>query len=161
MEEAKHDCQSPLDWGSMQDLTSCRISDPKKGEESAQNYMAGDGQDLTLPNTKYPVETGTLGPLSLWGASIALTFGSPSAADVLRVTDVVLTQVKMLNNQHCCLPCFQVSLTPLISQTPRVHHPMMPHSQVPSQPITHGLARLDIDLFHLPLVTQSGYECGQ
>ncbi|KAI4881501.1 hypothetical protein NFI96_012326, partial [Prochilodus magdalenae] len=26
----KLDCQSPLDWGSMQDLTSWRINDPKK-----------------------------------------------------------------------------------------------------------------------------------
>jgi len=27
MEEAKHDCQSPSDWGSMQDLTSWGLSD--------------------------------------------------------------------------------------------------------------------------------------
>ncbi|KAI4874581.1 hypothetical protein NFI96_006056 [Prochilodus magdalenae] len=41
MEEAKLDCQSPSDWGSTQDLTSWRINDPKKGEESAQNYTGG------------------------------------------------------------------------------------------------------------------------
>ncbi|KAI5085289.1 hypothetical protein C0J45_23172 [Silurus meridionalis] len=30
IEEAKHDCQSPSDWGSMQDLTSWGLSDPKE-----------------------------------------------------------------------------------------------------------------------------------
>ncbi|CAM4662369.1 unnamed protein product [Leuciscus chuanchicus] len=30
MEEAKHDCQSPSDWGSMLDLTSWGLNDPKK-----------------------------------------------------------------------------------------------------------------------------------
>jgi len=44
VEEAKHDCQSPSDWGSMQDLTSWGLNDPKKGEKSAQNYTGGAGQ---------------------------------------------------------------------------------------------------------------------
>jgi len=44
MEEAKHDCQSPSDWGSMQDLASWGLNDPKKGEESPQNYTGGAGQ---------------------------------------------------------------------------------------------------------------------
>ncbi len=34
----KHiNCQSPSDWGSMQDLTSWSYNDPENGEESAQN----------------------------------------------------------------------------------------------------------------------------
>jgi len=32
MEEAKHDCQSPSDWGSMQDLTSWGLSDQVETE---------------------------------------------------------------------------------------------------------------------------------
>jgi len=35
MEEAKHDGQSLSDWGSMQDLTSWGLNDPKKGVKSA------------------------------------------------------------------------------------------------------------------------------
>jgi len=35
MEEAKDDYQSPSDWGSMQDLTSWGLNDPKKGEKSS------------------------------------------------------------------------------------------------------------------------------
>ncbi len=38
MEETQNNCQSPLDWGSMQDLTAWSFSDHEKGEESAQNY---------------------------------------------------------------------------------------------------------------------------
>ncbi|KAI4876240.1 hypothetical protein NFI96_001157 [Prochilodus magdalenae] len=44
MEEAKPDCQPPSGWGSTQDLTSWHINDPKKGEESAQNYTGGAGR---------------------------------------------------------------------------------------------------------------------
>jgi len=44
MEEAKHDCQSPSDWGSMQVLTLWGLKDLKKGEKSAQNYTGGAGQ---------------------------------------------------------------------------------------------------------------------
>lgn len=43
MEEAKGDCQSTLDWGTMQDLTR-GITYVKKGEESAQNHIGGAGQ---------------------------------------------------------------------------------------------------------------------
>ncbi len=32
MEEIQDDCQSPSDWGSMQDLASWSINDPEKGE---------------------------------------------------------------------------------------------------------------------------------
>jgi len=42
--EAKYHCQSPSDWGSMRDLTSWGLNDPKKGEKSAQNYMGGAAQ---------------------------------------------------------------------------------------------------------------------
>ncbi len=35
MEEIQDDCQSPSDWGSMQDLTSWSINDPEKVEGSA------------------------------------------------------------------------------------------------------------------------------
>ncbi len=35
MEEIQDDCQSPSDWGSMQDLASWSINDPEKGEGSA------------------------------------------------------------------------------------------------------------------------------
>lgn len=38
MEDVKHDCQSPSDWGSMKDLTSWGLSYPKKGQGFAQNY---------------------------------------------------------------------------------------------------------------------------
>ncbi len=37
MEETQNNCQSPSDWGSMQDLTSWSFSDHENGEESAQN----------------------------------------------------------------------------------------------------------------------------
>ncbi|KAG1930308.1 hypothetical protein F2P79_022393 [Pimephales promelas] len=33
MEETKHDRQSPSDWGSMQDLTSWGLNDPKKAQK--------------------------------------------------------------------------------------------------------------------------------
>ncbi len=35
MEEIQDDCQSPSDWGSMQDLAPWSINDPEKGEGSA------------------------------------------------------------------------------------------------------------------------------
>ncbi len=35
MEEIQYGCQSPSDWGSMQDLVSWSINDPEKGEGSA------------------------------------------------------------------------------------------------------------------------------
>ncbi len=41
MEETQDSCQSPSDWGSMQDLTSWSFNDHPNGEESAQNYMGG------------------------------------------------------------------------------------------------------------------------
>ncbi len=44
MEETQNNCQSPSDWGSMQDLTSWSFNDPKNGEESAQNYTRGSFQ---------------------------------------------------------------------------------------------------------------------
>ncbi len=37
MEETQNNCQSPSDWGSMQDLTSWSFNDHEYGEESAQN----------------------------------------------------------------------------------------------------------------------------
>ncbi len=40
----KINCQSPSDWGSMQDLTLWSFNDHKKGEESAQNYTGGSCQ---------------------------------------------------------------------------------------------------------------------
>ncbi len=44
MEETQNNCQSPSDWGSMQDLTSWRFNDHENGEESAQNYTGGSCQ---------------------------------------------------------------------------------------------------------------------
>ncbi len=44
MEETQNNCQSPSDWGSMQDLTSWSFNDHENGEESAQNYTAGSCQ---------------------------------------------------------------------------------------------------------------------
>ncbi len=38
MEETQNNCQSPSDWGSMQDLTSWSFNDHENGEESVQNY---------------------------------------------------------------------------------------------------------------------------
>ncbi len=40
----QNNCQSPSDWGSMQDLTSWRFNDHENGEESAQNYTGGSCQ---------------------------------------------------------------------------------------------------------------------
>ncbi len=40
----KHNCQSPSDWGSMQDLTSWSFNDHESGEESAQNCTGGSCQ---------------------------------------------------------------------------------------------------------------------
>ncbi len=37
-------CQSPSDWGSMQDLSSWTFNDHKNGEDSAQNYTGGSFQ---------------------------------------------------------------------------------------------------------------------
>ncbi len=39
--EKQNNCQSPSDWGSMQDLTSWSFNDHENGEESAQNYTGG------------------------------------------------------------------------------------------------------------------------
>ncbi len=44
MEEIQEDCQSPSDWGFMQDLASWSINDPEKVEGSAYNYTGGPGQ---------------------------------------------------------------------------------------------------------------------
>ncbi len=44
MEETQNNCQSPSDWGSMQDLTSWSFNDHENGEESAQNYTGGSCQ---------------------------------------------------------------------------------------------------------------------
>ncbi len=44
MEEIQDDCQSPSDWGSMQDLASRSINDHENGEGSAYNYTEGPGQ---------------------------------------------------------------------------------------------------------------------
>ncbi len=41
MEETQNNCQFPLDWGSMQDLTLWSFNDHDNGEESAQNYTGG------------------------------------------------------------------------------------------------------------------------
>ncbi len=38
MEETQNNCQSPSDWGSVQDLTAWSFSDHENGEESVQNY---------------------------------------------------------------------------------------------------------------------------
>ncbi len=40
----KNNCQSPSDWGSMQDLTSWSFNDHENGEESAHNYTGGSCQ---------------------------------------------------------------------------------------------------------------------
>ncbi len=39
----QNNCQSPSDWGSMQDLT-LSFNDHENGEESAQNYTGGSCQ---------------------------------------------------------------------------------------------------------------------
>ncbi len=44
MEETQNNCQSPSDWGSMQDLTSWSFNDHENGVESAQNYTGGSCQ---------------------------------------------------------------------------------------------------------------------
>ncbi len=44
MEEKINNCQSPSDWGSMQDLTSWSFNDHENGEGSAQNYTGGSCQ---------------------------------------------------------------------------------------------------------------------
>ncbi|KAI4894259.1 hypothetical protein NFI96_002105 [Prochilodus magdalenae] len=70
MEEAKHDCQSPSGWGFTQELTSWRINDPKKGEESAQNYTGGAGSkqatvSSTAPSSGYSSDSLTPASSSL------------------------------------------------------------------------------------------------
>ncbi len=40
----QNNCQSPSDWGSMQDLTSWSFNDHENGEKSAQNYTGGSCQ---------------------------------------------------------------------------------------------------------------------
>ncbi len=40
----QNNCQSPPDWGSMQDLTSWSFNDHENGEESTQNYTVGSCQ---------------------------------------------------------------------------------------------------------------------
>ncbi len=40
----QNNCQSPSDWGSMQDLTSWSFNDHENGEESAQNCTGGSCQ---------------------------------------------------------------------------------------------------------------------
>ncbi len=42
--ETQSNCQSPSDWGFMQDLTSWSFNDYENGEESAQNYTGGSCQ---------------------------------------------------------------------------------------------------------------------
>ncbi len=42
--ETQNNCESPSDWGSMQDLTSWSFNDHENGEESAQNYTGGSCQ---------------------------------------------------------------------------------------------------------------------
>ncbi len=44
MEETQNNCQFPLVWGSMQDLTSWSFNNHENGEESAQNYTGGSCQ---------------------------------------------------------------------------------------------------------------------
>ncbi len=44
MEETQNNCQSPSDWGSMQDLTLWSFNDHENGVESAQNYTGGSCQ---------------------------------------------------------------------------------------------------------------------
>ncbi len=44
--ETQNNCQSPSDWGSMQDLTSWSFSDHENSEESAQNYRVDLVNDL-------------------------------------------------------------------------------------------------------------------
>ncbi len=44
MDETLNSRQSPSDWGSMQDLTSCSLNDHENGEESVQNYTGGSRQ---------------------------------------------------------------------------------------------------------------------
>ncbi len=44
MEETQNNCQSPSDWGSMQDLTSWSFNDHENGEESVQNYTGRSRQ---------------------------------------------------------------------------------------------------------------------
>ncbi len=44
MEETKNNHQSPLVWGSMQDLTPWSLNDHENAEESAQNCMGGSCQ---------------------------------------------------------------------------------------------------------------------
>ncbi len=43
-EETQNNCQSSLDWGSMQDLTSWSFNDHENGEESAQELHGGSCQ---------------------------------------------------------------------------------------------------------------------
>ncbi len=40
----QNNCQSPSDWGSMQDLTLWSLNDHENSEESAQNYTEGSRQ---------------------------------------------------------------------------------------------------------------------
>ncbi len=40
----QNNCQSPSDWGSMQDLTSWSFNYHENAEESAQNYTGGSCQ---------------------------------------------------------------------------------------------------------------------
>ncbi len=47
----QNNCQSPSDWGSMQDLTSWRFNDHENGEESAQNYTEDLVNDLKAAGT--------------------------------------------------------------------------------------------------------------
>ncbi len=51
MEEPQNNCQSPSDWGSMQDLTSWRFNDHENGEESAQNYTGGSAGNIVTKTT--------------------------------------------------------------------------------------------------------------
>ncbi|KAI4902182.1 hypothetical protein NFI96_008258 [Prochilodus magdalenae] len=51
MEEATHDCPSPSDWCSTQDLTSWRINDPKKAPPSVR--IVHSGHACTVEEERY------------------------------------------------------------------------------------------------------------
>ena len=51
MEETQSHRQSPLVWGSMQDLASWDINDDEKGQGSAQYYTGGACYDLKAVGT--------------------------------------------------------------------------------------------------------------
>ncbi len=141
MEETRNNCQSPLVWGSMQDLISWCFNDHENGEESAQNWNPAvparspcSRKHMYRPVWSLPMNIWMIQRKTEWkcngqmkpkpsslastqlavfegGGMLPMTPRTPSPPSNIEVETLYFGGVFMLRGQDNCTACTLLALT--------------------------------------------------